>query len=291
MPQPIHPLLDRLRHSEARSIQDTLRDVSVQTQVIQEFQPLVTSLEWELSDLFWATEGARPFATNRVPFIVNNSGRLSENAAACLYSNCLEADSLEDRIAVLELGAGSGLFARYFLDAFQAICAQEDRDFYGRLTYFVSDQSPRTAEQWRDQEVFAKHDGHVVVGTCDSTCPAEFRDLQGENAGPGVPRAVFANYALDVLPAAILRRGAGGPEQLCVRTRLTSDRALLGQYTQLSPEEIQARANGGSLAERAELLSLLPLLEFETAYHPVASRDLPPHCAEALEFGGDLEKL
>lgn len=76
-----------------------------------------------------------------------------------------------------------------------------------------------------------------------------------------------------------------------MRTRLTSDRALLGQYTRLSPEEIQARANGGSPAERAELLSLLPLLEFETAFHPIASRDLPPHCAEALEFGADLEKL
>jgi hypothetical protein len=205
MPQPIHPLLDSLRHADARSIQDTLRDVSVQTQVIREFQPLVTSLEWELSDLFWATEGARPFAANRVPFIINNSGRLSENAAACLYSNCLEADSLEGRIAVLELGAGSGLFARYFLDAFQAICAREERDFYERLSYFVSDQSLRAAEQWQEQEMFAKHDGHVVVGTCDSRSPAEFRDLRG-----GIPLPAFYGRFLRIMRSMCCRRRSCG---------------------------------------------------------------------------------
>jgi len=263
----------------------------VRTQIIQDFQPLVTSLEWELSNLFWATEGTRPFAANQVPFIVNNSGRLSESAAVCLFYNCLEADSLEDQIEVLELGAGSGLFARYVLDAFRAICLQEDRDFYQRLIYFVSDHSRRTVEQWREQEVFAEHADRVVVGTCDSMQPADFRDLEGNPIRFGFLRAVFANYALDVLPAAIIRTGLEGLEQLCVRTRLTSDGGLLSRYSPLSLDEILAVANAGSSADRGGLLPLLPLLEFETAYRPLASPDLLPYRAEAIEFGRDLEKF
>ena len=291
MSQSSHPLLAKLRASDNRSIQDALRDVTIHTQVIQEFRPLVASLEWELSDLFWATEGVGPFATNRVPFIVNNSGRLSESAAAGLFSNCLEAGSLEDRILVLELGAGSGLFARYFLDAFRALCEQEGRDFYQRLVYFISDRSPRSARQWQELGLFAEHAEQVVMGICDSMRPADFRNLQEEQIPLHGLRAVFANYALDVLPAAIIRHAAAGPEQLNVRTRLTSDPGALNQYSQLSLSEIQALAAADSAAERDKLLPLLPLLEFETAFRPLTAQTLPPYAAEALEFGRELEKL
>lgn len=291
MSSPLYPLLDRLRLSEKRSVQDTLRDVAVRTQIIQDFRPLVTSLEWELSNLYWATEGTRPFATNQVPYIVNNSGRLSENAAACLFSNCLEADPLEDQIEVLELGAGSGLFARYFLDAFRAICQQEERDFYQRLIYFVTDNSRCAVEQWREQGLFAEHAERVVIGTCDSARPADLRDLHGNPIRLGFLRAAFANYSLDVLPAAIIRVGQEGLEQLCVRTRLSTDGGLFSRYSPLNLDEILALANADSPADRAPLLPLLPLLEFETAFRPLASPDLLPYSAEAVEFGRGLEKF
>ncbi|HEY8460449.1 MAG TPA: SAM-dependent methyltransferase [Blastocatellia bacterium] len=263
----------------------------MRTQIIQDFRPLVASLEWELSNLYWATEGTRPFATNQVPFIVNNSGRLSENAAACLFSNCLEAESLEDRIEALELGAGSGLFARYALDAFRAICLREGRDFYQRLTYFVSDNSRRAVEQWHEQGLFTEHAERVVIGTCDSTRPDDFRDLQGNSVRPGFLRAVFANYALDVLPAAIIRVGPKGLEQLCVRTRLTTDGGLFSRYSPLSLDEIMALAGAGSAADLTPLLPLLPLLEFETDFRPLSPAELPPYSEEAVEFGRDLEKF
>jgi len=287
---PKHPLLDRLKPPGDRALSEALLGVVAPAQIVQDFRPLAESLEWELSDWYWASEGVRPFVENEVPFVINNNGRASENAAACLFANCLETEALEERIVVLELGAGSGLFARYFLDAFRIICEQESRDFYDRLLYVVSDRSRRAVEQWREAALFADHEGRVALGVGDAMRPIELTGLSGDRLALSPPRAVFANYALDVLPAAIIRAGDRGAEQLCVRTHLVADQRLLGQYSRLSPSEAQALANSGAPADRAQLLPILTLLEFETAFL-APGPNAPPYVDEAIAFGAGLERL
>jgi hypothetical protein len=54
-----------------------------------------------------------------VPFVINNDGTLSRNAAEIFYASLVEAEKngpLEAEIFVLELGIGVGLFTRYFLE-------------------------------------------------------------------------------------------------------------------------------------------------------------------------------
>src|SRR5262249_25046893 len=113
-------------------------------------------------------------------------------------------------------------------------------------------------------------------------------------AGQVIPlpplRAVFANYLLDQLPAAVLRAGVGGIEQLCVRTHLTRDRALVSQYTRFSLEEIRALAASADPAERAKLFPRWPLLGFGAAFPPVGEQ-APPYAAEALAFGQGLRRV
>jgi tetratricopeptide (TPR) repeat protein len=191
---------------------------------------------------------------------------------------------------VLELGAGSGLFARYFLNSFRGICAQEGRDFYDRMTYIVSDQSPQSVRQWQERELFAQHPGHVLAGVCDAQRPSEIKDLSGQSLEPGRLRAVFANYVLDVLPAAIVRAGPGGPEHLAVRTHLTNHHALLRPYAGLSLEEVRTLAASEQPGDRARLIPLLTLLEFETAFVSIGD-ETPPYLEEALAFGSDLKRV
>jgi tetratricopeptide (TPR) repeat protein len=249
------------------------------------------SLEWELSQLHWNRTGLLPFLDSDVPFVVNNTGRLSEHAAVLFFANCIEVDD-GGAFVVLELGAGTGLFAKYFLDTFQAICLQEQRDFYDRLLFLVSDRSPRTIEQWHERGQFDDHlaEGrrHVELGVCDALHPRAFHPLDGPSRELSNLRAVFCNYVLDVLPATVLRNGAQGPEELQIRTHWTSDRHLHAQYTKLSVEQIRhlARANE---AEKADLIALLSLLEFETAFVPVT--ESPPYTADVLSYGRDLERI
>ena len=234
-------------------------------QLVEDYRPVAQSLEWQLARLAWNREGVDLFADGNVPYLVNNNGLLSADAAAVLFANCEEAGPAEAPIRVLELGAGSGLFARYFLDEFRDLCRRGSRDFYDRLRYCVTDGSIRTIEQWHERGIFQDHAEHVVACALDASAP--------DSAGPA--RAVFCNYVLDVLPMAFVRRTAEGWQQLFVRTWIPDDEAVLRQYTALSVDEIRARAGSGEPDALSELLPLLPLLECEADFLPAGENALP----------------
>lgn len=78
----------------------------------------------------------------------------------------------KDGISVLEVGAGAGLFAPYFLDEFQRLCLSAARDFYQRLTYVITDRSPATVEFWTANGVFAQHPDRVRMQVADAMQPA-----------------------------------------------------------------------------------------------------------------------
>ena len=252
---------------------ETLQRVREWKQLVQDYRPVAESLEWQLARLFWNRDGVFPFADGSVPYLVNNDGRLSADAAAVLFANCAEAGPADGPIRVLELGAGSGLFARYFLDEFRDLCQRNGRDFYERLSFHVTDGSPRSVEQWKERGIFEEHAAHVAASTMDAS--------GAEAEGP--LRAVFCNYVLDVLPMAFLMKTGEGWEQLAVRAWITDDAEVLRQFTTLTLDEICARAASGEPQVLQELLPLFPLLECETSFLPVGE-DAPPGLAE-LETG------
>ncbi|MFB3827866.1 MAG: SAM-dependent methyltransferase [Bryobacteraceae bacterium] len=249
---------------------DTLQRLTPWKQLVQDYRPVADSLEWRLARLLWCREGVAPFVRG-VPFLVNNDGRLSADAAAVLFANCQEAVA-SGPIRVLELGAGTGLFARYLLDEFRGLCRRNSRDFYDRLQYRVTDASPRTVQQWSENGVFHDHAAVVLPQVLNAA----------EAGGAEAVRAVFCNYVLDVLPAAFLRRTPAGWEQLWVRTWIGDDPAVLRQYTRLTFDEMRALAASDALEG---LLPVLPLLEFEADFLPVGGQ-APPGLAEIEEGSG-----
>ncbi len=261
---------------------ETLARVRHDAVLLQDARPLTSSLEWELSALHWRSAGVNPFLEEEVPYLINNSGRLSEHAAALLFANLRETADSGQKIHLLELGAGTGLFARFFVDTFRAICRQESCNFHERLVYHVTDASPRTVEQWREREQFA--DYPEIAATCrDALAPA--------NPGDPAFRAVFCNYILDVLPATVVKRSSGGmPEELLIRTLLTQDMALLAQYTSWTPLEIEEIAKSNDPNLRARLSPLLSLFEIESHFGPVQSPVDPQLLGEALDLAAAGER-
>jgi hypothetical protein len=255
-------------------VAELLQQVQPRSQIIEEYRPVCASLEWSLGHLSWQSRGVAPFVRNEVPFLINNDGLASESAAAVLFSNCRAASRLPDQLHVLELGAGVGLFARFFLDAFRTLCEQEQADFYQRLTYFVTDESMRSVEHWQRVGLFARHESHVILGVCDANAPQHVTSLTGRGHSVGHLRALLCNYVLDVLPASIVKPAANGVLELCVRTHLSGDAALVAQYTTLSPVEIASAAASDDVASRERLIPLLTLLEPELDYRPI-TRAIP----------------
>jgi tetratricopeptide (TPR) repeat protein len=269
VPRPVREWATRLQWDPAApDVRQTIDSVTTTPDVIEEFQPLCKSLEWRIAEHHWALAGVLPFVDNEVPFLINNSGRLSENAAVLLFENCSELEPNE-QVTVIELGAGTGLFARFFLDSFRTLCQQEGKTYYERLRYVVTDRSTATVEHWRERDLFATHATRVVTQVCDAS--------RLDPPIPNAVRAVICNYVLDVLPSAIVRRSEASapPEQLCVRTHLTRDRALRSNYTTLGSDEIRALAQRGDADAMTTLASLTSLFEYEVAMRASETESLP----------------
>jgi hypothetical protein len=87
--------------------------------IIQDFVPLADSLEWNLGQEYLRQRGNKAFLSDAtpVPFVINNDGTLSRDAAEVFFASLLDAEEkgpLDDELFVLELGVGVGLFAAIF---------------------------------------------------------------------------------------------------------------------------------------------------------------------------------
>ena len=273
------------RCTEAEPRRD-LRAVNNTRVVLEEFRPLTQSLGWRLADLFWAEAGLRPFIENEVPFVVTSNGRLSEDAAAVFVASCADTRRAGP-LVVLELGAGTGLFARYFLDAVRAISTETGVDVYDRLVYIVSDRSARTVEQWSEARLFEDHAPQVVRAICDALRPSEL--LRRRRAHP---RRTAARGDLQ------LSRRLTGSRRATRRARmrgalcsheLLNDSALLAQYTRLTPAEIRALAASDDPARQSELIPLVSLLQLEVAFLRTTGPTLP-YAEDALALTPDAPR-
>ncbi len=285
-------------------------------EIVQDFVPLANSLEWDLGQTYLRERGNKAFLadTSPVPFVVNNDGALSRNAADVFFASLVAADKdgqLEDDIFVLELGIGVGLFARYFLDTLRDLCRQHKRDYYNRLTYIAADKSERMLHDLLRHGVLAEHPGRYRVRQVDALHPETLLADVGFGVNgaadvghvfnvPGkdghvrnVPhngrlRAVFLNYLLDCLPAAVLELDDAQVRQLCVRTCVARN-VRLADYTDLTAEQLRKRAQSNNPRAKDELLEVYGLFASEYDYRPVDAQTLP-HGAFAVEFGRKMTK-
>ena len=236
---------------------------------LQDFVRLPQSLPWSLARSYWSLRGAQAFLQRRVPFQVTNDGTISRKAAELLFFS-LAAGELVGRdpgspIRVLELGAGSGLFARYFLDAFRDLCRNYERNYYKQLVYLATDRSTKMRRDILQLEILADHAEHFVVAPAD----AELDDLGlSEADGPGhLFSAIVLNYILDTLPATILHSDGDRVEELYASTCLNAPQA---------PQWLES----GTPPDTEELMRILPALSMEYEYRAVDS-GAPPFQATA----------
>jgi tetratricopeptide (TPR) repeat protein len=250
---------------------------------------MASSADWELGQLYWDERGSDAFLSDEVPYIINNDGNLSWNAAEVFFVSLVAAEergTLEPQIFALELGIGLGLFARYFLDVFRFLCLRHGKTFYDHFCYLGVDRSDRMLADVRRHEILAGHQGHYQL-LRGNAFPLEFeQDSPLESSMPpsnGL-HAIFLNYALDSLPAAVLKVDEQPIRQLCVRTCLARG-VELTNHTELTAEDLVRLAASPDPAEKRQLLELYPLFALDLAYRPVEDLSKVPHGAWAIQSG------
>lgn len=235
-------------------------------------QPVPQSLEWRLGARYWHHHGTAPFADGSVPYIINNSGWAPRAAAELILS---VGKDLEGPLVVVEVAAGSGVFALQVLDHVQKQSIALGLDVYKRLTWVCTDGAQRSVEAWSERQQFHRHQGRVLPM---HTKAEHILDLSLPN---GTLLGFVANYALDSLPAEIVRRdGARLHLQSCVFAEETDLERQLG----MSLPEIREMVQD---AEPSSLDSLMPLLErLEVQASFVHTKEHVPHASEALDSCG-----
>lgn len=274
-PNSTQALLKSLSNSQSNNTSaQIIQEICDPRTVLQDFVPANQSLEWEIGAQHWRTAGIAPFIQNNVPFLINNDGLLSELAAATFFANCRENISKNDKLSIIEYGAGSGLFARYFMDAFRDICQMNKTDDYARLTYYVTDASPKTVADWIDCKLFVDHGNHVIPAICSADSPLELTAHDGTHLTLPNLMAVFCNYVLDVLPYAVIRKNNGDTEELQIKTYLTNDPVLLAEYPHYSPDALSKLVKNIHAHSKEELERVMTVFEFESKFIPV-ERHIP----------------
>jgi hypothetical protein len=169
-----------------------------------------------------------------------------------------------------------GLFARFFLDAVQELCACHGKDYYDRLCYVAADHSEQMLLDACRYGLFAQHPGRYILRVVNALHPAKAlaQDAAFGELSPRPFRAVFLNYLLACLPAAVLQIDGSTARQLYVRTCLA--RGI--EPKTLSEErldELLALAGSADPNIRGELLRDFGLLASEYDFRPVEPDRLP----------------
>jgi tetratricopeptide (TPR) repeat protein len=273
--------LDKAKSSPTNRCQQVLAHAQSSREVIQEYCPLAESLEWELGQQYFRERGNKAFISDTipVPFLINNDGTLSRNAAEVFFSSCVAAEKtgdLEQDIFVLEIGIGVGLFARFFLDTFRDLCLERKKDYYDRLCYIAADRSERMLLDLLRHGLLAAHPGRYRVRPLDAMEPDKTlpRDLMFYGRATKPLRSVFLNYLLDCLPAAILEKDGDNLQQLCVRTCLART-VKLADHSDMSVESLRQRAKSKDPQARKELMEVYGLFASEYDYRPTTPSQIP----------------
>jgi len=179
---------------------------------VEGFTPIWGCAAARVARSAWVDCGLEVFLRTDVPYGATSSGRLSNDAVQLL----LETGKKSRPCRFLEIGAGSGLFAKLFLDSLKV----DAPDIYQNCTYVLTDGNAKMLESQADYGVLAGHETHIETRVFDASgaWPDDFS---------GAFDAVFGSYILDSLPVEFLMVGESGTQRMEARCALPAQNEAL----------------------------------------------------------------
>lgn len=198
------------------------------------------SLLWTLHRDYYQQAGLEAFLKQEVPYNISSNPCLASQAVQLLLASlpAQQAAQLPNRISILELGAGSGIFAYNFLTTLN----QQAPELLPQIDYWLSDYAPSTLKALAAHPAFKPwlDQGVLRLACIDGEQPQLAQDLSGQTVD--MPESGFqliiANYFFSTLPTAVLMKQQSQEQEQWLHQTTRLDWLPLGE--QPTPDQITA---------------------------------------------------
>ena len=256
--------LPPLNDDEIRGYVAVARDPVV---ILEDYAPIWNSLDLRLGRAFWRERGVQAFLGGDVPYGATSGGRLADDALGILLARWSERP-FQGTVRLLEVGAGSGLFAKILLDRLAALSPE----LYAQTQFVVTDNSKSMREGMLEFGVLDAHRDRIKLAALDATQPVAEQLEQAGEKGEGY-HGIFANYVLDSMAFAIRARRGESMWRMDVRTAL-DDSADLRRYFPGDVAELKDALAKMDDSPAPELARLHQALVVDARYTPTSAEDV-----------------
>ena len=169
-----------------------------------DFQRYDKSELWSIHETYFKNIGLKAWSSGALPFTGVTSYTETQKKVFLLIEN-LRLAGFEDNkevIKVLEIGAGSGAFAKNFIDAFENICNSLNLNFSERLEYFLTDYAGTTLEEIQSKKKLKnyKQIKFFQLDILESPSNSSLKDHVGSF------HCICSTYLLDQLPNRVIAK-------------------------------------------------------------------------------------
>jgi tetratricopeptide (TPR) repeat protein len=198
---------------------------------LQDFVPYSESLIWKIHNNYFQKKGAQAWLKGEVPYdITSNSCAAMQNAALVLEAvrNAEKCGDLaaDEKINILELASGVGMFAINFLEQFARLCRKSGFDYDRRMVFYFTDYSEKTVSEAMKNDFLKafQEKGIMHFAVVDACNPQSISEIPGGEKINGVKfTAAIANYLHCILPLSILRKKDGKLFEKQIALKLKTD--------------------------------------------------------------------
>ena len=177
---------------------------------IQELTAYNNSLKWEIQRNYYLKRGVNAWKKSEVPFNITSNPQSAYQNARVVFDSLIQNYDSDEKIYILEIGSGTGVFALNFIEQFESICKKENSDFYKKIHYLFTDFSPKNLQDASNNPYLAKlkKDGLLDFYILDALNPKGICNLDGTNLDCNKIKfsAVIANYVYCTLPVHIIKK-------------------------------------------------------------------------------------
>src|SRR6266404_3445363 len=106
--------------------------------LLQSFTPYNKSIKWDINSNYYLKRGADAWLKGEVPYDITSNSYAGYQNALLLYHTVLDMEKNNqlgenEKINVLELASGVGLFAINFIEQFRKICENNKANYFNRF--------------------------------------------------------------------------------------------------------------------------------------------------------------